>query len=145
MTRVAITVISFLKAESSCEVAMFPFLAPRPNRVVKWSWHVVARIGERKKHFVRYNQFRNNQWKPRRISTPWCALRARVTPPRSSAAGGAGPSRLFRKEACHGAQRIGHLCERCTSSRDLIQSSRLAAMLISKLLTQVPVHVEASS
>lgn len=59
MTRVAITVISFLKVESSCEVAMFPFLAPRPNRVVKWSWHVVARIGERKKHFVRYNQFRN--------------------------------------------------------------------------------------
>lgn len=69
MTRVAITVISFLKVELSCEVAMFPFLAPRPNRVVKWSWHVVARIGERKKHFVRYNQFRNSQWKPRRIST----------------------------------------------------------------------------
>lgn len=87
MTRVAITVISFPKVESSCEVAMFPFLAPRPNRVVKWSWHVVARIRERKNHFVRYNQF---QWKPRRISTPWCALRARVTPPRSSAAGGAG-------------------------------------------------------
>lgn len=112
MTRVAITVISFPKVESSCEVAIFPFLAPRPNRVMKWSWHVVARIGERKKHFLRYNQVRNRT--PMEAETNLHAL-ACVACTDHSGRGivvcgwRCGPSRLFREKPVT-ALKVSDIC-----------------------------------